>query len=314
LAVAVCFGGCSIHPLPKDVTGYKTAKIVRKIRCEAREAVIGAAIDYLNEKGHHEVVDEPTLMAMDRRSVSPKDLRKLEYLERTGIVYSFALDGNETDTFMFNADIIKPITHGTVTFNPSAGNIVKRDNLRAFTVSDSFSTLLNLHPKHCLELGSSDPNFEYPVVGRIGVDEMIKTFVEMTVTGEIIAQEDPSKSISLSPAGLPAMVDTLTFTTTVSGGLNPKIALSPVGTSLQLMDTSITASAMRVDQHEVIIGLGLAKPTNTTVALANPKTTSLFITTAPRSADTGEAIAAQAVAQQILRFEIGKPVIPVATQ
>jgi hypothetical protein len=25
-------GACSIHPLPKDVTGYDTAKIVRKIR------------------------------------------------------------------------------------------------------------------------------------------------------------------------------------------------------------------------------------------------------------------------------------------
>jgi hypothetical protein len=302
---------CSIHPLPKDVTGYKTATIVRKIRCEARDAVRQASIDYLRRQGHQDVAEDRSLRSLDGNGANPWGLRKFDFLQRTGIVYSFALQGTETDGLTFSSDIIKPISHGTETFSPSLGNTLNRDNLRAFTVSDTFSSLLNLEEGHCNFETSSGPNFEYPIVGRIGIDEMIKTFVELAVTGEVGVSQDPSKEINLSPAGLPTMVDTITFTTTISAGLTPKIVLSPVGTAAQLMDASLVGTLMRVDKHQVIVGLALAPTAKAPVAAINAKTTALFISHSPKGTDTGVAAAAQAVAQQIFRFQVSRPIITV---
>ena len=41
---------CSIHPVPKDVTGVDTYAIVMRVRCEARLAVMRAARNYLAYK------------------------------------------------------------------------------------------------------------------------------------------------------------------------------------------------------------------------------------------------------------------------
>jgi hypothetical protein len=317
LLSCACFGACAIHPLPSDVTGYKTAKIVHKIRCEARAAAIKAEIYFWTRKQEHpEIVDEDSLNAflktLDLRTVRPHELKRLDTLLRTGIVYNFSLEGTETDSLTFNADIIRPLTHGLGTLSPSASNVVKRDNIRTFTVSDNFRTLISLKQKHCDELEQPNPNYEYPIVGRIGVDEMIETFVKLVNGEDLAGQEDLSKSaLALNPTGVPAMVDSLTFTTTISGGLTPKISLSPVGTRWQLMDASIAGSVTRVDTHNVIIGLGVAKPTDALPALLNSKTVALFITTSPRDSGTGEGVAAQLVAQEILR-ELGRPVIPAA--
>ena len=43
VALSFALGACSIHPLPEDVTGLKTAQIVHRIRCEAAKAVEDAA-------------------------------------------------------------------------------------------------------------------------------------------------------------------------------------------------------------------------------------------------------------------------------
>jgi hypothetical protein len=308
-----CFEGCSIHPLPEDVTRYNTARIVRLIRCEAKAAVIQEAISIVNWRDTHpEVVDEVSLEIFDLRKLSNRQFKWFDILQRTGIVYNFTLEGSEMESLMFNADFLKAITNGTVTLSPSAGNSLTRDNIRTFTVSDNFQSLLKLERRRCDELGHPDSNYEYPVTGRIGVAEMVRSFVQMTVTGNISGQEPSLDDLNLSPAGLPAMVDSLKFTTTISGGLTPKVSVSPLGSGWSIMNASLAGSVTRMDTHTVIIGLGLAKPNGTaSPTLVNSKTTALFITTAPKATNTGEAVAAQAVAQQILRFEIGRPIIPV---
>lgn len=309
LIACSCFGGCSIHPLPEDVTPYTTARIVRLVRCEAKAAVVQEAIKIINWKGSHpEVFDEGSLEHFNLNKLSPGQFKWFDVLRRTGIVYSFALEGSEMESVMFSADFLKAITGGTVTLSPSAGNSLTRDNIRAFTVSDNFALLLKLENHRCDELGHPGPNYEYPITGRIGVAEMVSTFVQMTITGDISGQEPSLSDLNVSPAGLPAMVDTLKFTTSISGGLTPKVSVSPLGSGWSVMNGSLAGSITRMDTHTVIIGLGLAKPSSA----VNSKTTALFITTAPKAANTGEAVAAQAVAQQILRFEIGRPIIPVS--
>src|SRR5690242_8456368 len=102
LLTSFMLGACAIHPLPENVTGVKTETIVHKIRCEARDAVIQARIDYL----HHlfpEVVDLATLRQRLSAGVPVSVSSNLDYFNHTGIVYSFSLDGTESSGASFSA-------------------------------------------------------------------------------------------------------------------------------------------------------------------------------------------------------------------
>jgi hypothetical protein len=310
-----CFlGACSIHPIPKDVTGYGTATIVRKIRCEARDAIRKVVLEILHRDGRHneiqEITDEFSWRQMPLNSWEQK---KLNDVQEIGIVYDFSLQGDETDNLTFNATILDPFKSGMATFAPSLGNQTERNNVRAFTVTDSFASLWNLgrgkgDKDHCYfgSSASSGPNFEYPIAGRIGLDEMVQTFVRLSVAGDLVANEDLSGPFSISPSGAPTMVDTLIFTTTVNAGLEPSVTLTP-GTGVQLTNASLNGTVKRVDVHEVVIAMAVGKSTVhlSAAALAaslTPRTTSLFFTSNPKNpGSSGEALAAQAATQYYIR-------------
>jgi hypothetical protein len=66
---------------------------------------------------------------------------------------------------------------------------------------------------------------------------MVQSFIELVIKDELAGQQDPSKGLSLknnaSSSAPIAMVDSITFTTTISAGLTPKAAFSPVGQAWQ---------------------------------------------------------------------------------
>jgi hypothetical protein len=314
-----CFlGACSIHPIPKDVTGYGTATVVRKIRCEARDAIRNVVLEILHQGGRHKDIQEiADDFSWHQMSFTPWEQTKLNDVQNIGIVYDFSLQGDETDDLTFNASILEPLKNGMATFAPTLGNKTERSNVRAFTVSDSFTSLWNLGRKkddknHC-KFGTSapsSPNYEYPIAGRIGLDEMVQTFVRLAVSGDIVAQEDPTATVAINPSGAPTMVDTLIFTTTVNAGLAPSISLTPGGTAVQLTSASLNGTVMRVDTHKVVIGMAMGKSTVhlSAAALAaslTPRTTSLFFTSNPKNpGSSGEALAAQAVTQYYIRRDL----------
>jgi hypothetical protein len=311
LALTFSLGACSIHPLPNDVTGYKTATIVRKIRCEAKEAIKAAEVEILR-RHHPEITDVNSLPDLSTIPLTSGEKAKLITLVNIGIVYDFSFNGDEMNNLTFNSDIIKTLGNGLATFSPSLGNNLERQNVRAFTVSDSFASLLKLGKgkddrDHC-EFTATGPNYEYPIAGRIGLDEMIQTYVRLAVSGDLVA-EDASAGAPLTPAGAATMVDTLIFTTTISAGLTPKVSLNPVGTDVQLMDASLMGMVQRKDIHKVIIGMAVGKSNTPATAafglFSTAKTTALLFTTDPKHpGQSGEALAAQAVTQYIIRHEL----------
>jgi hypothetical protein len=48
IAISCIVSGCAIHPVPENVTHVSTYHIVRQIRCETREAIRWAIIDWLD--------------------------------------------------------------------------------------------------------------------------------------------------------------------------------------------------------------------------------------------------------------------------
>ena len=102
--LAVAIGGCSIHPLPEDITGVSTYHIVRQIRCEARQAVIDSVIGWLThekkvspasraigfEFANHRPIEElsPSLLRGRDRDI-------LQLFWDTGIAYNYELEMEE---------------------------------------------------------------------------------------------------------------------------------------------------------------------------------------------------------------------------
>jgi hypothetical protein len=199
-----------------------------------------------------------------------------------------------------------------------------RDNVRTFTIGDSFGTLISPTTDQYCDFQQPGPNLEYPIVGRIGIGEMVTTLIELVIKDDLAVPQDPSKNpikLGNTPTSSApiAMVDTITFTTTISAGLTPKISFSPIGHAWQLMDASLASTNMREDKHEVIVGLALssAPPSQVHRSLQTMYSTNFTtpaLITAPLTSESSAAavnqqIALTAVNQQIVRFELSKAVI-----
>jgi hypothetical protein len=227
-------GGCAIHPLPENVTGVRTAQIVHRNRCEARDA-LHKIEDWL-------VIYKPSAVMT---------------LQQIGVVLSYTLDITESDSLTATSGFEQMITRGSFTFNPNAEDSLKRENRRAFTIADNYLTLKQM--QDC----ATEPvslNYQYPIVGTIGIDETIRTFLTMALHEDLNGVLDPNTAESKlyqSLAGTPTMVETLTFTTTVNAGITPTVMLTPVTRATQLTSASLAFAWSRMDVHEVIIGLGL---------------------------------------------------------
>jgi hypothetical protein len=291
---------CAIHPVPENVTGVRTSQIVHRNRCEARDAVY-RIYGWLN--GHNKVAAAAALQKM-------------------GIVLSYILQMQETDGLTASTNFEQLLTRGTFTFNPGAGDSLMRENKRTFTVADNFTTLMKI--EDC-DVQASASNYQYPIVGTIGIDETIQTFLTMALHEDlngVLDATNPTTNPSESTGASPTMVETLTFTTTINASVSPQISLMPVARSTtQLTSASLGFSWMRQDMHEVIVGLGMPtvpapegdgkkRVRYSAIAAAGgsaarPRTPLLIDAAVPEgtNASSGAAIALEAVNNQIIRFE-----------
>ena len=116
--------------------------------------------------------------------------------------------------------------------------------------------------------------------GRIGIDEMVDTFVDLALFGNLAGGEkDPSTP--------PTMGDTIVFQTTISGSLTPKVEFTPLGRGLRLTDANLMASAKRIDNHQVIVGLAIDKVAAKTVSIVRGEVFGDVRTALPRTAAAG---------------------------
>jgi hypothetical protein len=331
LAAVVWLAGCAIHPLPDDVTGVTTYNIVRQIRCEARQAIFDFAVDYLTGPKNNFDDDARTIGLQFKEHLRPvhefnytlfkPPIRQLvQFFSTTGIAYNFQLQILETDN-------IDPMTD-LLTFNgknqftsPVSGNADRmRQNIRTFTVTDTFDFLLRNIPDDPLH--NNDycagyivaPNYIYPVAGKIGVDRMIGDFVNLTLFGGLVGPPTSAANpTTASSKGPPTMVDQLQFTTTVSLSATPKVTFAPVKT---FMDASLGLKASRQDVHTVTIGLAIVDKNSLSQVAAfragvfAPGPLGPLLSARP--ANNAE-FAAVAAVNQVLTQQVFKPIVTIST-
>jgi hypothetical protein len=327
VVAVVWLTGCSIHPLPDDVTGVTTFNIVKQIRCEARQAVFDFAVDWLI--GPKDPDPDARQIGLEfREGLRPissfnytlfrGDVRKLVQLFfNTGVAYNFQLDMTETNNIDPTVDILT--FSGKNQFSSPVNGVADRirENTRTFTVTDTFSFLLRDIPdqpgnNYC-DGHIVGPNYIYPAVGKIGMDRMIRDFVNLTLFGGLTSPAaNASNPTTANPKGPPTMVDQLKFTTTVSLGATPKVTFAPIRT---FMDASVALTATRQDIHTVTVGLAIDTGSVGQVAAFRagifvPGPLGPLLSASPASRSE---LAAVLAVNQVLTQQVFKPTITINT-
>jgi hypothetical protein len=203
-AIGAMLCACSIHPLPEDFAGLPTAGIVHKIRCEAKTAIL-------------------------------KHLGRNDDYANGGIGYDFSFTMTETNNIGAGATFEFPFVSkfGTFGTDVAAGRDRKRETERKFIIAETFEELERL--QGCLK--DDRENWTYPITGRIGLDEVVRTYFVLDRGG----------------TELRSFSDQLSFTTTIGGSIKPSVELNPLAGQLRLTEASGSLVANRTDVHKVRI-------------------------------------------------------------
>lgn len=306
IAAAIGVGACATHPLPQDFAGVSTHTIVRKIRCEARTALKDNLTQWLNQTADPEAKRIGYEFASGRPLGTFSDtlfrgpVREIiQKFENSAIAYDFTFDMTETNNLDATLDLLELFRHAIGTAGISGGIDRTRQNIRTFTITDTFVGLLTKVKDDYCNTFVAENNYNYPITGTIGVGEMIHSFVELALFDNLA---------NPSAAGPPTMADTITFTTRLSGSVAPKIVFKPVATGFHVADASLIAAASRTDAHKVIVALALPlSPPAAVQPAARQTKPGLFVTA---SGTPAELLAAHAVEQIIFRFELGRAAMP----
>jgi hypothetical protein len=261
ITLACSLSACAIHPLPQDVTGLSTQLIVRQIRCESRKAIIDTGFDWLNSRSEFEPYIKDILMQFLDPNNLPKfhynlfkgeTRRVLQLFFDTGIAYNYKLTMTEANGLTGGLSLIQPFVRGMETLGIAGGGTLQRQNLRTFTITDSFSKLIQELPERDCTDNIASANFVYPIAGRIGMMEVVKDFVDLTLFDNLGGTDTNGQ-------GPPTLVDSLNFQTTFSVNGGPSFVFTPRGRGLNLASASLGPSASRSDMHNLTVGLALPR-------------------------------------------------------
>jgi hypothetical protein len=210
LAVLLPLTGCSVHPIPDDVSRKTTYDIVQEIRCEAKAAV--------EQYGRG--------------------------IQEASIVYQFSFDINEHNDATGGFSLLYPGTSGTFNLGASADLNRERDGNRNFELIDSFDDLRKMNCKRDREV-----NWVYPLTGDVGMYDSVATFIRLQ-------QADNAGGSKIF-----TFADTLTYTTTFTGGATSTLTLSPVTNEFRLAAANAGLSGSRMDMHKVVVTMATEKQT-----------------------------------------------------
>ena len=258
--LAAGLGGCSLYPIPDDVSPYRTEEIVRFGRCEVQNAIFGHMIrrGIITDQA---TVDEIGLLikaTKNKAKTSPASLtdneKHLLRLTRVAVVYTFDFNITETNKAGADAGFRLPSLTSLVDAGATGALDLTRQGQRVFGTEDSWGDLIT-DPKMCAGYPWRRPaNIVYPMTGSLGFDPM---------TGSIGVGRVVETFIDIDEQGgaRDNFVDTLTFTTLASAGANASIKLDPVPNQFRLVSATASAGASRQDVHKLTISLAFPQDT-----------------------------------------------------
>lgn len=167
------------------------------------------------------------------------------YYKTASIAYEFQFDITEDNNASGEvASTIPFLNGGNFSLVANAGSNRSRQTKRNFKIADTFD---ELRQTRCEPIIAAT-DVIYPIAGDIGVYEVVGTFirlqnVENAKSGEVFT-----------------FADTLMFTTSLNGGVQPKLVLSPVTDRLRIVAANADFNARRNDIHTVTLTLAGSPP------------------------------------------------------
>ncbi|AVO44948.1 hypothetical protein C6569_07665 [Phreatobacter cathodiphilus] len=225
-----------------------------RIRCEARIALSAMAIGELRRLGFADIArrleaGELTFAQINRSRLPAAVRARFDRYDGTTIGYSFNFNMSESENATASVGVLFPLVRAPVVLGAAATGNLERQNVRAFRVIDTWERLLTTPrmDERCREYGDSAVNAVYPITGQIGMLEQLKLFFDLTESGNLVS----------SDSLIPTLIDTVQFTTKISGSINGGVQLARLGNSAQFASASGSADASRSDIHKVTIAIAL---------------------------------------------------------
>ncbi|MBZ9801086.1 hypothetical protein [Mesorhizobium sp. ES1-6] len=307
VALSVSLTACAIHPLPDDVTGLSTYNIVRQIRCETRQAVIGSLFTYLTSDANHDggkVDDRSRQIGLSFQKLyrtDPKSIRRFKpaalsgfsqtvvgLLWSTGIAYNFDLNMVVVNNVEPSLKLLRTLPHSGFSLGLQGNFDRQRGNERSFTITDNFGSLIsNMDARYCKDK-LVEANVVYPIAGKVGMERVVDDFLVLALFGNLSGGD--SKDVT-SVKGPPTMVDQLEFKTTISGTVSPSVTFSPVGDAFHISEAAAGVTNSRTDTHKLTVGLYLNPAGLKQIEKVRPDIFLGLITAAGGPAEQGAAAA-----------------------
>ena len=248
---AAGLGGCSLYPIPDDVSPFRTEQIVRYGRCEVRNAILihmrdrGIIADHQSANEIRSQIEATKKKATTNLKNLTDNEKHLLRLTKVAVVYSFDFNIIENNKTGADAGFRLPWPATNVLdVGATAALDLTRQGSRVFGNEDSWDNLIT-NSSLCEErLWQRPGNFVYPLTGSIGVGRVVETFIDIDEQGG--AKDN--------------FVDTLTFTTLASGGADASVKLDPVPNQFRLVSATAAASASRLDIHKLTVSLAFPQP------------------------------------------------------
>jgi hypothetical protein len=260
LSGAAMLAGCSIYPLPEDVTGFESKHIVQIVRCQARDAVRAEvqrtllaplwadAVIYNGKTGRETAAwlreNPDNYLRLKLADFAPQAARLYRNYGDTMISYDFTLDATEMNTAGLDLNFLKAFTGGSTTIGLKATNERTRQVRRNSRHYDNFDNLArNLSNEYCDGVPTSE-NPLYPSTGLIKVRTLIRDFVDQNQRNNL-----GSKDNALTAE----MNETIIFTTKFVGNLDPSSSLNPVSGIFVPSQIKANLDNYRQDMHTIIV-------------------------------------------------------------
>ncbi|CCE07441.1 hypothetical protein BRAS3843_2120008 [Bradyrhizobium sp. STM 3843] len=188
---------------------------------------------------------------------APKSLTdnetQLLRLTKVAVVYSFDFNITENNKASAGAGFRLPWLANTLDVGGTAALDLTRIGSRVFGTEDSWDELITKsslcdkwpwqRPANILYPLTGPIGFD-PLYGSIGVGRVVETFIDIDLQGG--AKDN--------------FVDTLTFTTSVSGDANASVKLDPVPNQFRPVSATADLGASRLDVHKLTISLAFPQP------------------------------------------------------
>jgi hypothetical protein len=251
---AAGLAGCSLYPIPDDVTSIATEDIVRHARCEIRSEIIGYLIERQALAPSATDAEIAAVVAKIKRDKSSF----FALLMSVGAAYTFDFDITEDNAASAGAKFKLPFVAPKVLDGGGSASLdLMREGQRVFETGDVWDELLVNHTR-CAGVRPRPGNIVYPISGSIGVGRAVRTYIDIVEQGGKLGSADKD-----------SFVDTLKFTTEIKGGANASIALEPVPNSFRIVSASAQLSGSRKDVHKLILSLAFPHPLDPPASLAH---------------------------------------------